>query len=249
MNASARGALIVAVLVVVGIVIGLAVAPSHPFEKQDFSALWITLGGGLIATLIGGVVLEKKAAVYRRFRNWWISRSEANRQKEIKRLEERRALVVDLHDNPAIYTRYVLKQLMDCIYFLGATFFLGVVAAAINVLRSFSTSYVPNAPKFILFEMQIILVVLLLAALFLMHRMVSIASMVIDVIKDVENYDTFLESTQKQIKKFSRTAGTSIVVNSSASFTLHKNSKSTEGLVVGPKLITPSTDKEEADRD
>jgi len=161
MNAIARNALIVAVLLAVGIVIGLVVAPSRPFEKQDFSVFWFSVLASITATGTIALIVLAQRTVPRRVRNWWISRSEANRQKETKRLEERRTLVTDLHDNPAIYTRYVLKQLMNCVYFLGAAFFMGLVAAALNVLRPFLTPYVP---KFIAFEMQIMSIAFLLIA-------------------------------------------------------------------------------------
>lgn len=237
-------ALIGAVLLAVGIVIGLNTAPSHPFARQNFSTFWFGVLASITATGIVALIVLTQRTVPRRLRNWWVSRTEANRQKEIKRLEERRTLVTNLHANPVVYTRYVLKQLMDCVYFLGAAFFLGIGVAMINKLLPVAM----NVSNLFLFEMQAISIIMLFLSLFLMHRMLSIAVPVTGVIQDVEKHEAFLENTQRQIRSLSRATGTRVVVDPNVVVTLHKTSGTTEGVAVVPNSATPSTDDEEGNR-
>jgi hypothetical protein len=154
---------------------------------RDF---WATPWGVILGAIIGGVIVlfiqDRKEAASRRWRNWRKPRSEANRRKEVRRREERLALITDYHDHPGVLSQYILDRLIVCVRNLGAFLLLGVVG--------------PNLLTFLGMLSQGMLgdvgaTVLQLLSIVPLSRLIVTADRAIAIAFDVRNYESYQEHT------------------------------------------------------
>jgi hypothetical protein len=208
-NSTTRLVLLVLVVAIVmaavGIVVGLAIAPSHPFAAQDFSGLL----PNLVIAIVGGLIVEWRIGVYRRSRDWWVLRSATKKRKEVERLEKHRDMITNYHNDLVVFNQYKLSQLLRCAENLAL--FLLLEASGVGLLNTFNTlrpSGKGNIARFFSFELSLLSLFAQLFALYFVIRMSSNAISAVEALYNVEHYEVYLDCIREQISKFTLTGTT-----------------------------------------